>query len=144
MTRIGRLKRRAEFLAAAAANRKWVAPGLVLQAHARDVAREVTGGAAAATTAHSTMTQPDLRLGFTASRKVGNAVLRNRAKRRLRAAATETLREILDGQAVTAAADLVLIARPATINRDYRSLKQDFRRGLSKLGVIAAAAGTPR
>jgi ribonuclease P protein component len=141
MTRIGRLKRRAEFLAAAAANRKWVAPGLVLQARARDAGPE----SATAPAADAAMKLPELRLGFTASRKVGNAVLRNRAKRRLRAVADETLREILDGQldgqVVTEVTDLVLIARPGTVDRDYRALKQDFRRGLTRLGVIAAASG---
>ena len=117
MNRIGRLKRRAEFLAAAAANRKWVAPGLVLQARAHEVAE---------------ISADPIRLGFTASRKVGNAVLRNRAKRRLRAAAAEILKANPVPQQPT---DLVLIARPATVTRDYDSLKQDLRRGLQKLGV---------
>lgn len=120
MTTIGRLKRRAEFLAAAAANRKWVATGLVLQA--RDLA----------SAADASPDLPQIRLGFTASRKVGNAVARNRARRRLKAAAAEVLREVAVTGAVT---DLVLIARPATVERDYRSLKEDFRRGLKKLGV---------
>ena len=117
MTRIGRLKRRAEFLAAAAANRKWVAPGLVLQARARNEAE---------------ISADPIRLGFTASRKVGNAVLRNRAKRRLRAAAAE----LLKNADATPGTDLVLIARPATTTRDYDSLKQDLARGLRKLGVM--------
>lgn len=119
MTRIGRLKRRAEFLAAAAANRKWVAPGLVLQARQNET---------------DTCTD-ELRLGFTASRKVGNAVARNRARRRLKAAAAEVLRAAPEAKAAT---DLVLIARPATISRDYKALMEDFRRGLKKLGVVAA------
>jgi ribonuclease P protein component len=118
MTRIGRLKRRAEFLAAARANRKWVAPGLVLQARANDA---------------SAIDSADIRLGFTASRKVGNAVARNRARRRLKAAAAEVLRETAVTEAAT---DLVLIARPATVMRDYASLKEDFRRGLKKLGIV--------
>lgn len=117
MTSIGRLKRRAEFLAAAAANRKWVAPGLVLQARANE-----------AMAAEASL----IRLGFTASRKVGNAVARNRARRRLKAAAAEVLRETTVAGAPT---DLVLIARPATVVRDYQALKEDFRRGLKKLGV---------
>lgn len=125
MTSIGRLKRRAEFLAAAAANRKWVAPGLVLQARAI-----VSDTAEAAADVSST--RPLICLGFTASRKVGNAVARNRARRRLKAAAAEVLRETIVADAVT---DLVLIARPATVERDYRALKEDFRRGLKKLGV---------
>lgn len=124
MTRIGRLKRRAEFLAAAAANRKWVAPGLVLQMRPHDAASPP---------------QPDpIRLGFTASRKVGNAVARNRAKRRLRALAAE----LLKNQAVAQPVDLVLIARPATTTRDFASLRHDLSRGLAKLGVVARPEGT--
>jgi ribonuclease P protein component len=118
MTRIGRLKRRAEFLAAAAANRKWVAPGLVLQARAHGV--------------EETRDEP-VRVGFTASRKVGNAVMRNRAKRRLRAAAADLLKNAMP----EARSDLVLIARPGTVTRDYQSLKADLARGLAKLGVVA-------
>ncbi|WP_374370541.1 ribonuclease P protein component [Dongia sp.] len=125
MTRIGRLKRRAEFLAAAAANRKWVAPGLVLQA------RVVEAGAESAP---DPIRPEAIKLGFTASRKVGNAVLRNRAKRRLRAIAAEILKDVAAPSLPT---DLVLIARPATVTRDYQSLKQDFTRGLQKLGVVA-------
>lgn len=121
MTRIGRLKRRAEFLAAAAANRKWVAPGLVLQARKDD----------------SDPISTDVRLGFTASRKVGNAVLRNRARRRLKAAAAEVLR---DANVAAKGTDLVLIARPATVDRAYKALLEDFRRGLKKLGVVGAAS----
>jgi ribonuclease P protein component len=124
MTRIGRLKRRAEFLAAAAANRKWVAPGLVLQVLAHDVAEPAPGPARTEA----------IKLGFTASRKVGNAVARNRAKRRLRAIAAEILKDAAPPVLPT---DLVLIARPATVSRDYQSLKQDLARGLKKLGVIA-------
>jgi ribonuclease P protein component len=125
MTSIGRLKRRAEFLAAAAANRKWVAPGLVLQARAlgTDTFEPATENSPA---------RPLIRLGFTASRKVGNAVARNRARRRLKAAAADVLRETAIAAPPT---DLVLIARPATKTRDYAALKEDFRRGLKKLGV---------
>nr|WP_298689907.1 ribonuclease P protein component [uncultured Dongia sp.] len=125
MTSIGRLKRRAEFLAAASANRKWVAPGLVLQARAVVID-------AAEPAAKATLPRPVICLGFTASRKVGNSVARNRARRRLKAAAAEVLRETAMTETAT---DLVLIARPATIVRDYAALKEDFRRGLKKLGV---------
>lgn len=112
---LSRLKRRPEFLAVAAARRKWVAPGLVLQARRNDVADE-PGDA------------PRIRFGITASKKVGNAVARNRAKRRLRAAAAEIL-------PVSGAAgyDVVLIARAATLERPYADLKADLAQGLEKL-----------
>ncbi len=75
---IGRLLRRAEFLAVAGARRKWVGPGLILQARPHDERQHPPHGG------------PSLRLGLTASKKVGNAVARNRARRRLRAAARES------------------------------------------------------
>lgn len=61
------------------------------------------------------------RVGFTASRKVGNAVARNRAKRRLRAAAAEILSDL--GQERI---DYVLIARGQTLLRPYDLLLSDL------------------
>jgi ribonuclease P protein component len=74
---------------------------------------------------------PPVRLGFTATKKIGNAVARNRARRRLRAAAAETLL----GSAPDAV-DLVLIARRETINRPYADLKNDLSAALHRLGVL--------
>jgi ribonuclease P protein component len=70
------------------------------------------------------------RLGLTVSRKVGNAVTRNRAKRRLRemvrlAAAPEKL----------AGWDIVLIGKASARERDFSLMKADFLQGLEKLGV---------
>lgn len=113
---LSRLKRRPEFLAVAAARRKWVAPGLVLQARPQDASTIPAAD------------PPPIRYGITASRKVGNAVARNRAKRRLRAAA----REVLPGSGARGY-DLVLIARAATIGRPYSELKADLARGVAKL-----------
>lgn len=106
-----RLKRRAEFLAVAGQGRKAPSPGLVLQALPRDDAGPA-------------------RLGFTVTKKVGNAVRRNRTKRRLRAAA----RDVLAEQPVRGI-DLVLIGRDGTAVRPYEALKGDFRRLLDKLGA---------
>ena len=61
-----------------------------------------------------------LRVGFTASRKIGNAVTRNRAKRRLRAAAAELLP--LLGRA---GHDYVLVARASTGTRAFEALLAD-------------------
>ncbi len=111
------MRKRAEFLAVAAARRKWTMPGLALQARRRE--SEGLG----------------LRLGFTASRHVGKAVERNRAKRRLR----EVARAILAEQA-RLDFDLVLIARPETIRRDFAALKADLRQSLVKLDILEQAS----
>ena len=108
-----RLKRRAEFLAVAGQGRKAPAPGLVLQALRRDDADPA-------------------RLGFTVTKKVGNAVRRNRTKRRLRAAAHDIMME----QPLTGV-DLVLIGRDGTAGRPFDKLKGDLRSLLLRLGVGA-------
>jgi ribonuclease P protein component len=105
------LRKREFFLAVAKDGRKWVAPGLILQA---GVPRNETA----------------LRYGLTASGKIGNAVVRNRARRRLRALVHEVLpRHAVPGR------DYVLIARATTISRDYADLAQDLKTSLKKLGA---------
>lgn len=120
---LGRLKRRPEFLAVAGARRKWAAPGLVMQARPHDDIQHPRPG------------EPPVRVGFTASRKVGGAVQRNRARRRLRAAAAEVL-------AANAAPghDFVLIARAETVGRPFADLKADIAQALRKLKVWHDAA----
>ena len=71
---------------------------------------------------------PAMRLGLTVSKKVGNAVIRNRMKRRFR----ELARQILP-EAGHQGADHVLIGRQAGIERDYGQLGQELRRALEKL-----------
>lgn len=119
---IGRLKRRAEFLQVAAANRKWVAPGLILQ-----VRRQPEPHASPTEAAAPVAVAEAVRVGFTASRKVGNAVKRNRARRRLRAVAEQVLPHATPGN------DFVLIARAATIDRDFDALRNDLVAGLKRL-----------
>jgi ribonuclease P protein component len=70
------------------------------------------------------------RLGFTVTKKIGNAVIRNRTRRRLK----EATRLVLAEHPVTGA-DLVLIGREATRQRDFRALQQDLRRALAKAGL---------
>ena len=70
---------------------------------------------------------PSIRLGLTVSKKVGNAVVRNRMKRRFRALA----RAILP-QAGIAGADHVLIGRQSGIERPYAELAADLKRALAK------------
>jgi ribonuclease P protein component len=66
-----------------------------------------------------------LRVGFTASRKIGNAVVRNRAKRRLRAAASQLLP--LLGRA---GHDYVLVARGTAVSQPYAALLSDITAAL--------------
>lgn len=70
-----------------------------------------------------------LRVGFTASAKVGGAVVRNRAKRRMRAAA-QALLPLLGREGH----DYVLIARTATVSRPFAALLEDLTKALGALG----------
>ena len=118
MAAVERLRRRPDFLRVAGGRRKWVAPGLILQALRQDGAASPRGDAAPA------------RVGFTASAKIGNAVLRNRARRRLRAAATTVLPLHAEP-----AHDYVLIARAGTLQRRFADLVADLEAGLKRLGL---------
>ncbi len=113
-----RLKRRPEFLRVAGSGRKWVAPGLILQAldHATDACRDAAA--------------PPIRVGFTASRKVGGAVMRNRARRRLRAAVNRVM-----PVSAKAGHDFVVIARSATLRRPFGALVADLETALKRLGA---------
>ncbi len=76
-----------------------------------------------------------LRIGFTASRKVGNAVARNRAKRRLRALADRVMTE-----AANPALDYVLVARTEAVARDFAVMERELRQALQKIGEGKAKA----
>jgi ribonuclease P protein component len=121
-----RLRKRRDFLAVAGARRKWAAPGLILQVRRRPAAEAGRPGAA-----------PDEapRVGFTVTRKVGGAVVRNRVRRRLRAVAAEVLNE-----AAMPGYDYVLIGRAATVTRPYAALVEDLRTALTRLRARPAAA----
>lgn len=104
------LKKRAEFLATAKGVRAAM-PGLVLQARKR------------------TEAQPGpYRTGFTATKKIGGAVVRNRVKRRLRALAAELL-----PQGGRMGYDYVLIGRAETASRKYDALREDLKRALNRV-----------
>lgn len=110
-----RLKKRSQFLAVAAKARKAPVKGLVLQVlhrHDDEVARA----------------------GFTVTKKVGNAVVRNRARRRLR----EALRAV-ERDTTLKGVDLVLIGRNATGRRRFSDLVQDLRQALDKAGALQGA-----
>ncbi len=111
------LQHRSDFLRAASARRQGSA-GLLLQARAR----------------HDD--SPTIRVGFTCSKKIGNAVARNRAKRRLRALAREVL-----AQQGRQGWDYVLVGRPgATIERDFTLLISDLTSALAKIHSLPEGA----
>ena len=113
MTAIGRLKTRAEFLHVKGGAR-YVAPSLILQARRR-VADEAADHHVA-------------RFGFTATKSLGSAVTRNRARRRLK----EAVRLAGPGAAVEGY-DYVLIARSSTVQRRFTELIKDLERALAKV-----------
>ncbi len=109
------LTRRADFLSAARA-RRVAMPAFVLQARKR-------------TQTEAPDTPTAIRIGFTCSRKVGNAVARNRAKRRLR----EIARAVIPS-AGREGWDYVLIGRKdATATRDFRDLLTDLNRAMDRV-----------
>jgi ribonuclease P protein component len=110
-TKLEILRKRAEFLAVASSGKKWVSPGFILQIGA---AHEPT---------------LNVRYGLTASAKVGNAVIRNRARRRLRALAMEILSR------ASSEHDYVLVARPATPSCVFSNLREDLIKGLKRLNL---------
>lgn len=115
MTAYVTLTKRSEFLATAEHGRKWVTPLLVIQSRTRD-----------------DMPSPLLRAGFTATKRIGGAVVRNRAKRRMRALVHKLAPELNPGLCV----DIVVIARHDAPKAPARELEKQMRYALRKLGVI--------
>jgi len=70
---------------------------------------------------------PAMRVGFTVTKKVGGAVIRNRLKRRLRALAREQLPTL-----GVPGADHVLIGRSGGMERDFSLLRDELVRALKK------------
>ena len=106
---VDRLKKRADFLRAARGIRR-VEGAVTLETCATPQIEALPG---------------HLRIGFTASKKIGNAVTRNRAKRRLRAAASQLLPLLGRG-----GHDYVLVARGTTVARPFPALLSDITTAL--------------
>ena len=78
--------------------------------------------------------QPVVRVGFTVSKKVGNAVIRNRVRRRLR----EIARQVIPERA-RADLDYVLVGRQGAIERDFAQMKQELVEALKRVKALAVA-----
>jgi ribonuclease P protein component len=115
---LGRLPNRRDFLRVQA-GRRCAMPGFVLQV----------------APVPADLAIPAIRVGFTVSRKVGNAVIRNRVRRRLREAA----RQVIPGQARTDL-DYVLVGRQAAIARDFAALRQELFDALKRLKALSPAS----
>ena len=119
MLTIPRLKKRSDFLRVASCQRKVVTSTMIVQFAKRSLMGK-----------NNPIHEAPLRVGFTASRKVGNAVKRNRARRRLRAV-TQVICPLFS----FAGEDLVLIARPAAVTTPFPTLLENFQYALTRLEV---------
>ncbi len=95
----------------AASGKKWVAPAFILQIGPPHPPAD------------------SVHYGLTASRKVGNAVTRNRARRRLRALAVELLPNAVPEN------DYVLIARPTTATHPFAAMREDMIKGMKRMKI---------
>jgi ribonuclease P protein component len=107
--KILRLKKRSDFLRLKDAGKKWVSPTVIVQM--------------------GTGESEGIRYGITATKTLGNAVVRNRVKRRLRAAANKVLAD------KTQKVDLVLIGRSETATCEFDRLVRDLTWCLKRLEV---------
>ena len=112
-----------------------MAPGLILQANPHSAAADPRPGA------DGLLQAP--RIGFTVSRKVGNAVERNRVRRRLRAVA-----ELVFPVRARPDCDYVVIGRRQSLTRPFPALIQDLEHALRKVQaervIQPTAAQTPQ
>jgi len=108
-TPLEKLTKRSDYLAAATTEVRWVSPAFILQIYAR-------------------RTDVSPRYGITASRKVGGAVERNFAKRRLR-----TLVHTHLSSHARSGTDYVLIARPPLLTLPFARITHDFEKALKTL-----------
>ena len=118
-----RLLYRAQFLRASGTGVRYVSPAFILQ-----VAPPITAAMVLEKGGFESPTNP--RFGLTATKKLGNAVIRNRARRRLRSLA----QEILLDKAV--AGDYVLIAREACLKKPFAEMRHDLEKALRVLKCL--------
>lgn len=103
MAVLKRLTKRSDFLRVQRANIKYVTPSLVVQ-----------------TASNSSLGQMTAHVGFTASKKIGNAVSRNFAKRRMRALISRQSDTLVE------ATDYVVIARQAMLVKKFSDIEAEM------------------
>ncbi len=131
--------RRAEFVQASRRGRAVATPFFIVQSvpdAAPDFSRRAHPTTAQPTTATTTsMTTTSMTLGVTASRKVGNAVARNRAKRRLRALLYQTLlyQNLLANPVRSPPSRrIVVVARKACVDADFATMRLQLEQALKR------------
>jgi ribonuclease P protein component len=102
------LRKRREFVSTAASGYKWVRPSVIVQAKRTD--NDIVG------------------IGFTVTRKIGNAVVRNRTKRRLREAA-----RVIANEYAELGVQYVLIGRSETLHTPFEELLDDIAHAFTNL-----------
>jgi len=113
------LKRRAEFLRVRGGAR-WATASCVVE-----TVPAAAGMTPDASTAGPVPSPPPPRFGFTVTRKLGKAVVRNRIRRRLKAAVA-ALNKVSGGKGPRPGFDYVLIARPAAETRSFAEIVKDL------------------
>lgn len=126
---VGRLTRRPEFLAAAT-GRRFRTERMTLQGRLRGEDEATSGEAAAAS---------GLRVGFTLTKRVGNAVVRNRIRRRLRAALAEAGAAHLSSRL-----DVVVVGRIDALACPFDLLVADLDRGIDAVARPKTPSQTAR
>lgn len=119
---VPRVKKRKDFVRCAKEGVKVVASTLVLQVLPDAVVAQATGSP---------------RVGFTVTKKTGNAVVRNRIRRRLRSA----VEELFPPHA--AAYDYVVIGRATALEADYAIIRRDLKYAIKKAHKLLAEGGAP-